>query len=102
MCEFKVKKIENEKEIEIIDNVLYSTIQDNKLIFRNILGMTTTVENALITEISVPSEKILLIESPLIEPFYELMRIINENGTKEEIKKSWSEFKALGDKIIEI
>ena len=102
MCEFKVKKFDNGKEIEIVDSVLYSTIQDNKLIFRNILGMTTTVENALITEISVPSEKLLFVESPLIPPFYGLMNLIKENATSKEIKKAWSEFKEMGDKILGI
>jgi len=102
MCEFKVKKIKNGKEIEIVDNVLYSTIQDNKLIFRNILGMTTTVENALITEISVPSERIALMESPILPHFYGLMQLINEQATKEDIKKAWIEFKEKGDKVLGI
>ena len=102
MCEFKVKKIENGNEIEITDNILYSRIQDNKLIFRNILGMTTTVENALITEISVPSERIVFMESPLIPPFYGLMKLINEQATKEEIKNAWLAFKEKGDKILGI
>ena len=60
MCECKVKKIENGKEIEIVDNILYSTIDDNKLIFRNI--KMAHFEKVL------PKRKVPLDQTPKYDP----------------------------------
>lgn len=99
MCEFKVKILENGEEKQITENILFSKVEDGKVIFRNILGMTTTVENALIDEISVPSEKILLIRSEIIPYFYDLVHLQSTNATKEEIKEAWNKLRDVGDKI---
>ena len=97
MCEFKVKILENGEEKEITENILFSKIDDKKIIFRNILGMTTTVEKAMIDEVSVPSEKILLIKSDLIPYFYDLIHLQNSNASKDELKKAWNNLKEIGN-----
>ena len=99
MCEFKVKILENGEEKEIVENILFSKIDDKKIIFRNILGMTTVVENAIIDEISVPSERILLKKSDLIPYFYELISLQNSNASPEVIKNSWEALKKVGDSL---
>ena len=99
MCEFKVKILENGEEKEIAENILFSKIDDKKIIFRNILGMTTVVENAMIDEVSVPSEKILLKKSDLVPYFYELIKLQNSNASPEDIKNSWNALKKVGDSL---
>ena len=99
MCEFKLKMLENDNEKEISENILYSTIEDDKLIFRNILGMTTSVENAMIIEISVLSEKILLLKSDLMPYVYKLIQLQNSGASDQDIKDAWIKLKEMGDKL---
>ncbi|MHA1785743.1 MAG: CooT family nickel-binding protein [Candidatus Helarchaeota archaeon] len=99
MCEFKLKMLENDNEKEISENILYSTIEDDKLIFRNILGMTTSVENAMIIEISVLSEKILLLKSDLMPYVYKLIQLQNSGASDQDIKDAWIKLKEMGNKL---
>ena len=99
MCEFKVKILENGEEKEVAENILFSKIENSTIIFRNILGMTTTIENAIIDEVSVPSEKILLIKSDLVPYFYDLIHLQNSNASKDELNKAWNALKEIGNSL---
>ena len=104
MCEFKVKLIDNGKEIDLMEDVLFAQSGSGQVLLRNVLGMPETVNDAIIMEVSVPSEKMVLVKSPILGPllrFLELQQKCHESKRfNSEIKNVWTELKGIGDKLV--
>ncbi len=103
MCEFKVKMISGNEIKDVCNDVLYAKIDEN-IVLRDVLGTTTTVENAIITEISVPSTKMTLLHSPILGKILKLLKLQNECHEKKifdkKLMKLWEDIKLEGDAYI--
>ncbi|MHC1591445.1 MAG: CooT family nickel-binding protein [Candidatus Helarchaeales archaeon] len=104
MCEFKVKLIDNGKEVDLMEDVLFAQSGSGQVLLRNVLGIPETVDDAIIMEVSVPSEKMVLVRSPILGPllkFLELQQKCRESKKFDsEIKNVWTELKRIGDKLV--
>ena len=103
LCEFKVK-LNSENELKEVGNdILYAKVGGN-IILRDILGSTTTVESAIITEVSVPSTKMTLFYSPILKNILKFLKLqqkcYEEGKFDNNIAELWEEIKIEGDNFI--
>ena len=85
MCEFKIIRKNDNSQIGE-DVIFLGYTESNELIFKDIMGMGTKLESALILDVNTISQKTTVLEHPLIKDFIKLMKNISENkATKEEI-----------------
>lgn len=103
MCEFKVKLDSENNLTDVCNDILYAKIEEN-VILRDVIGNTNTVESAIITEVSVPSERLTLFYSPLLKNILKLLKIQKKCYEEEkfdlEITKVWEKVKKEGDSFI--
>ena len=78
MCEFKVVlKNDNSQIGEEILLLGYS--ENNELLFKDILGMGGMLDSALILDVDVMTQKVEVLEHPLIKNFIGLIKKITAN-----------------------
>ncbi len=86
MCEFKIIRKNDNSQIGE-DVIFLGYTESNELIFKDIMGMGTKLESALILDVNTISQKTIVLEHPLIKDFIKLMKNLNENEvTKEEVE----------------
>ncbi len=86
MCEFKIIRKNDNSQIGE-DVIFLGYTESNELIFKDIMGMGTKLESALILDVNTISQKTIVLEHPLIKDFIKLMKNLNENeATKEEVE----------------
>ena len=85
MCEFKITRKNDEKQIaEEILVLNYS--ENNELLLKDILGMGEKLDSALILDVNTLTQKCVVLEHPLVKNFIGLMKhVIDEKVTVEEI-----------------
>lgn len=95
MCEFKVKdKADGTQLAEEIVVLSYS--DKNKLLLKDILGVSKESESALIYDVDTLDQTCTLIQHPLVNPFLTLMEKITQNKVKK------SDIEVLQEKLEEI
>ncbi len=100
MCEFKVF----DHERLIAQDITYASTKDGELLLKDALGATTTVSDALVTEIDVFKEIVRLRKHPFIG---DILRFLDAIGRCEQLGKydqslenSWQKVKSQGDQTI--
>ena len=85
MCEFKITRKNDEKQIaEEILVLNYS--ENNELLLKDILGMGEKLDSALILDVNTLTQKCVVLEHPLVKNFIGLMKhVIDKKVTAEEI-----------------
>jgi len=85
MCEFKIiRKNDGSQIMEDIVIVNYS--DDNKIVFKDVLGMAEILKSALILDVNTINQTLIIMEHPIIKYFIELMKnLTNRNKAKENI-----------------
>jgi predicted RNA-binding protein len=95
MCEFKVKnKADGSQLAEEIVVLSYS--DENKLLLKDILGVSKKADSALIYDVDTLDQTCTLIQHPLVNPFLTLVEKITQN----EVQKS--DIEVLQQKLEEI
>jgi len=102
LCEFKVFSGPQEKQELIAEEITNVELNENSLILTDILGRTTKVEGALITEVDVKNESLQVYKSPFI---FELLRLFlscerQERSALNQLESAWKALKARGDEVI--
>ncbi|MGV9173946.1 MAG: CooT family nickel-binding protein [Promethearchaeia archaeon] len=97
MCEFKVKKV-NEQDSKLAEDVVVLGYSEEKaLILRDIIGGITELDSALIYDVNTLNQTCEIIENPLIHPFLTLLEEMQEgepqNTTIEKIQQQLEELK---------
>jgi len=101
LCEFKVYLETEGKQELIAEDITNAKLDENSLVLTDILGRTTKVEGALITEIDVKKESLRVYTSPVI---FELLKLFisfePDLSALNELQSAWKAVKARGDELI--
>ena len=102
MCEFKVYSGLEGKQKLIVEDVTNAKLDENSLILTDILGRTTSVEGALITEVDVKNELLRVYSAPLIFELLKLFVSYERRGRNalSQLESAWKTLKAKGDEVI--
>ncbi|MEM2897618.1 MAG: CooT family nickel-binding protein [Candidatus Bathyarchaeia archaeon] len=104
MCEFKVYIVENEGMKKIAEEIIKAKFEDGHIELSDILGSSKRVDDALIEEINVNKECLLLRRILILPEVMNFLRIHKECEEKgvymPEIETAWEEVKAKGDELI--
>ena len=95
MCEFKIiKKSDNSQIGE--DIIILGYTEENELVFRDILGMGTKLDSALMLEVNTISQTTVILEHPLIKDFIGLMKnLIDKKATTLQVENLQSQLDEL-------
>ncbi len=97
MCEFKVMN----KGQKIAEEVLVlSYNENNELMFKDILGMGSKLESALILDVNTINTTVMVAEHPIIKNFVSLVKKMDKNvATIEDIDRIQTQLEALKKKL---
>ena len=102
MCEFKVYSGPEGIEELIAEDITNAKLEENSLVLSDIIGRTTKVVGALITEVDVKNESLRLYSSPLI---FDLLTLFlscerRDQSAIDQLESAWKALKARGDQVI--
>ena len=99
MCEFKiVDKKTNTKIAEEVVILAYS--DERKLLLKDILGISNSLESALIYEVNTLDQTCTIIQNPLVNPFIKLLEKISEKKAQgSDIKQFQSILEEFKDRL---
>ncbi|MEM4165470.1 MAG: CooT family nickel-binding protein [Nitrososphaerales archaeon] len=104
MCELKVSLKEDGKSVEVAQDVIYVKLSEQNLILRDVLGSSKIVEGALVEELDISKESLILLKSPLLTKVARFLSILNTSiSTRrydQSIEAAWEDVKAEGDRCI--
>jgi len=103
LCEFKVYSGQEEKQKLIAEDITNAKLEEDSLVLTDVLGRTTKVEGALITEVDVKKESFRVYSSPFI---FELLTLFasceqQERSAVDQLESLWKALKARGDEVID-
>lgn len=82
MCEFKIIKQNDNKEIAE-DILVLSYNDNNNLLIKDVLGMGIKLDSALIIDVNTLTQKCVILEHSLVKDFIGLMKDITRNSVKK-------------------
>ncbi|MEM3614617.1 MAG: CooT family nickel-binding protein [Nitrososphaerales archaeon] len=104
MCELKVSLKEDGKSVEVAQDVIYVKLSEQNLILRDVLGSSKIVEGALVEELDISKESLILLKSPLLTKVARFLSILNASiSTRrydQSIEAAWEDVKAEGDRCV--
>ena len=99
MCEFKIIKKNDGSQIGE-DIVILNYTEENKLVFKDILGTSIQLDSALILDVNTLNQTCVVLENPLVKNFVALTKnISNKKVTREEIEDFQAKLDALKNNI---
>ncbi len=104
MCELKVFLKEDGRIAEVAHDIIYAKILEQRLILKDALGGSKTIEGALVDELDISKETLSLVKEPIILKVLSFLTIYNTakaSGVYDQrIEEAWEEVKAEGDRCI--
>ena len=95
MCEFKIIKKNDNSQIGE-DIIILGYTEENELVFKDILGMGTKLDSALMLEVNTISQTTVILEHPLIKDFIGLMKnLIDKKATTTQVENVQSQLDEL-------
>ncbi len=99
MCEFKIIKKNDGSQIGE-DIVILNYTEENKLVFKDIMGTSIQLDSALILDVNTLNQTCVVLENPLVKNFVALTKnISNKKVTREEIEDFQAKLDALKNNI---
>lgn len=96
MCEFKVKKVNDDAQLAE-EVVVLGYNEKNELLLRDIIGGITKLDSALIYDVNTLNQTCELMDHPLIKHFLDLIKEIQDdtlqNSTIEQMQQSLEQLK---------
>jgi hypothetical protein len=96
MCEFKVKKVNDDAQLAE-EVVVLGYNEKNELLLRDIIGGITKLDSALIYDVNTLNQTCELMNHPLIKQFLDLLKEIQDdalqNSTIEQMQHSLEQLK---------
>lgn len=104
MCEFRVVSKTDKGEQDVGEDIVHVRVSDGAVELKDILGVTSTVNEAMIEEVDVKSEVLKLVASPLLPKLHRFLEAYRkceaEKAYSEDVENLWNEVKAFGDETI--
>nr|MDO8134747.1 CooT family nickel-binding protein [Candidatus Njordarchaeum guaymaensis] len=105
MCEFSVYDAGDPSQ-RIAEDIVRATTREGSLVVSKVLGESLTLDNALLVELDVSKERMMVSRSPLVGNLAKLIELtlnFKKNPTPDLYKKIlalWEKTKSEGDSII--
>lgn len=105
MCEFSVYDVDDPSK-RIAEDIIKATAREGNLVIRKILGESLTLDNALVVELDVSKEKLMISHSPLIGNMAKLVELTSNfkksptADLRKKILALWEKTKSDGDSVI--
>ncbi len=103
MCEFKVL-VEGEKRAVAVD-VVKAKYEGGKLLLVDVLGSATPVEGAMVSELDVGREELVLLKHPLLAPViefvHEYLKCESIGLYDSRLDELWERVKSEGETALE-
>jgi len=105
MCEFSVYDVDNPSQ-RIAEDIVMATAREGRLVVSKILGESLTLDNALVVELDVSKERLMILRSPFVGNLARLNEMtlrFKKNPTAALYKKIlalWEKTKSEGDSIV--
>ena len=105
MCEFNIEIIPKNPSHTKIENILMAYHEDGAVICRDILGSSEIIKSAIISEVSVPSEKLTIFQSDILDPIMRFIELLKkckvEKKYDPKLEQLWDDIKNKGSEMIE-
>ncbi len=105
MCEFKVTVSDGKKSSIVATDIIYAEQVEGKVILRDILGVSSEVNSAIISYVNVNSQQLKLLSLPILKTFTRFLEIYAKSVTEDkynpEIEETWNQLKNEGNQLIE-
>ena len=105
MCEFKVSVSDGSKSSIVANDIVYAEQVDGKIVLKDILGVTSLVESAIISYINVNQQQMKLLSLPVLNSFIKFVGLFTEckaDGKYDpDIESIWNQLKIEGNRLVE-
>nr|MDO8079950.1 CooT family nickel-binding protein [Candidatus Freyarchaeota archaeon] len=105
MCEFKVSVSDGEQWSVVATDVVYAEQVEGKIVLRDILGVSSAVESAIISYVNVNSQQMKLLSLPILTSFFKFIELYAKcaaDGEYDpEFESIWNQLKIEGNRLIE-
>lgn len=105
MCEFKVSVYDGKKSSVVATDVVYAEQIGEKIVLRDILGVSSTVESAMISYVNVNSQQMKLLSLPILASFSKFIEMYVKYAAEgkyiSELENIWNKIKKEGEQLIE-
>lgn len=105
MCEFKVSVSDGKQSSVVATDVVYAEQVEGKIILRDILGVSSDVESAIISYVNVNSQQMKLLSLPILTSFFKFIEMYakcaSEGKYNPEVESTWNKLKNEGMRLIE-
>ncbi|MFB0563161.1 MAG: CooT family nickel-binding protein [Candidatus Lokiarchaeia archaeon] len=105
MCEFKVSVSDGKQSSVVATDIVYAEQVEGKIVLRDILGVSSEVESAIISYVNVNSQQMKLLSLPVLQSFIKFIELYTkctEDGKYDpEIEGAWNQLKIEGNQILE-
>ncbi len=99
MCEFKIIKKNDNSQIGE-DIIFLGYTEENELVFKDILGMGTKLDSALVLDVNTISQTTVILEHPLIKDFIGLMKnLLDKKATTIQVENLQSQLDELKNSL---
>ncbi|WXG40193.1 MAG: CooT family nickel-binding protein [Candidatus Freyarchaeum deiterrae] len=105
MCEFKVSVSDSVKSSVVATDVVYAEQVEGKVVLRDILGVSSVVDSAIISYVNVNSQQMKLLSLPIFTSFIKFIELYNkcaaDGECDPEFESAWNKLKLEGNQLIE-
>ena len=103
MCELKVRIGAPQRDELVAQDVIYALVEPNRVLLKDVLGVTHTVPEALISTVDIGKETLLLRQSSVVPSFLRFLEALERaesNHSYVLAEEEWNNLKAKGDEIV--
>ncbi len=105
MCEFKVSVSDGSESSFVANDIVYAEQVEGKIVLRDILGVSSVVESAIISYVNVNSQQMKLLSLPILNSFTKLIELYTkctaDGKFDPEIESAWDQLKIEGNLLVE-
>lgn len=105
MCEFKVSVSDGKQSSIVATDIVYAEQVEGKIVLRDILGVSSEVESAIISYVNVNSQQMKLLSLPILQSFIKFIELYTkctaDGKYAPEIEGAWNQLKIEGNQIVE-
>ncbi|MHA1262275.1 MAG: CooT family nickel-binding protein [Candidatus Freyarchaeota archaeon] len=105
MCEFKVLVSDGKSSSVVATDIVYAEQVEGRVILRDILGVSSEVDSAVISYVNVNSQQMKLLSLPILASFLRFVeqytQCVSGGGSTADVESAWNRLVEEGGRLIE-
>ncbi|MEX2707144.1 MAG: CooT family nickel-binding protein [Candidatus Freyrarchaeum guaymaensis] len=105
MCEFKVSVSDGKSSSVVATDIVYAEQVEGRVVLRDILGVSSEVDSAVISYVNVNSQQMKLLSLPILSSFLRFVELYTQcasgRGATDELESVWNRLTEEGNRLIE-